>query len=339
MAAKKPNVFHTARPISYTGNSLRTQRRKRAEQKIAVQGTKLLTSFFKNQDQDSVLLEHYDNDSENQTADLDFESILLDLKTLLNDKTLSIQSRNQLQLIFQFINLRTIGYKTMNASQIVAESIGKEKYQAELIRVWTKNFLKNKTIPTSKRDKHQKIKSLLWDEDVNKMILKYLWSKGCAVTIKDFKTYVEESVFPAIGIEQKKTISENTARIWLNKLGWFFQVGKKNIYYDGHERPDVIAYRENFLLEMESLEKLMPKPMDEDITVMIEPQLNPNEKKHILVTHDESVFYANDGKKTYWGPKNHAPLRKKGNGLSLHISDFLTEIDGRLKFEDKEACI
>jgi len=33
------------------------------------------------------------------------------------------------------------------------------------------------------------------------MILKYLQSKGCAVTIKNFKTYVEETVFPTIGIE------------------------------------------------------------------------------------------------------------------------------------------
>ncbi len=51
------------------------------------------------------------------------------------------------------------------------------------------------------------------------MILKYLQSKGYIVTIKDFKTYVEETVFLTIGIEQKKTISENTACIWLNKLG------------------------------------------------------------------------------------------------------------------------
>ncbi len=62
---------------------------------------------------------------------------------------------------------------------------------------------------------------------------------------------------------------------------------------------------------MEKLEKLMPNPMDEDITIIIELQLDSNEKKHILVIHDESVFYANDGKKTYWDPKNHAPLKKK----------------------------
>jgi hypothetical protein len=33
------------------------------------------------------------------------------------------------------------------------------------------------------------------------------------------------------------------------------------------------------------------------------------------------------------------PLRKKGTGLSLHVSDFLTEVDGRLKFEEEEACV
>ncbi len=36
------------------------------------------------------------------------------------------------------------------------------------------------------------------------MILKYLQSKGYAVTIKDFKAYVGKTVFPIIEIEQKK---------------------------------------------------------------------------------------------------------------------------------------
>jgi len=30
----------------------------------------------------------------------------------------------------------------MDASQIIAKSIGKGKYQAELIHIWTKNFKK-----------------------------------------------------------------------------------------------------------------------------------------------------------------------------------------------------
>ncbi|CAJ0760207.1 10742_t:CDS:2, partial [Entrophospora sp. SA101] len=58
------------------------------------------------------------------------------------------------------------------------------------------------------------------------------------------------------------------------------------------------------------------------------PLLNQGEKRYVLITHDECVFYANDGKKSFWGPPGHVPLRKKG-----------MEIDGRLKFEGEEACI
>ncbi|RGB26216.1 hypothetical protein C1646_631478 [Rhizophagus diaphanus] len=70
--------------------------------------------------------------------------------------------------------------------------------------------------------------------------------------------------------------------------------------------------------------------------VLEELILNVNEKRHILITHDKSTFYANDRKKTFWGPVGHQPLQKKGAGLSLHISDFLTEVDRCLKTEENE---
>jgi hypothetical protein len=43
----------------------------------------------------------------------------------------------------------------------------------------------------------------------------------------------------------------------------------------------------------------MPKPFDDDIMILIEPNLNEGDKKHILVTLDELVFYTNDRKKTF----------------------------------------
>ena len=43
-------------------------------------------------------------------------------------------------------------------------------------------------------------------------------------------------------------------------------------------------------------------------------------------------------KKTLWGPKGHQRLLKKGTGLSLHVSDFITDVGGRLKFGDELAC-
>ena len=344
--SKDPVIFNNARPLTYHGNSDRTKRRKKAAAKEASKGSTNITKYFINNSAPISLL----NDQINIIADdlINLEEIieregfnlaLEELNALIKDKSLISQVKNRLQLILQYINLRLAGHRCMEASQTIAVSIGKGKYQARLIRAWTQNFVIYRSIPTSMRGKHQKIKSLLGDEDIYQMITEYLRSVGCNVTVDKFKEYIEQEVFPSVGIEIKKSISNTTVRAWLKYFGWTFRTGAKDIYYDGHERSDVLEYRQEFLAEMEQLEQWMPKPSDDDIMILIEPNLNEGNKRHILVTHDESVFYANDGKKTFWGPVGHQPLRKKGAGLSLHVSDFLTEVDGRLKFEQDEACV
>jgi len=40
-----------------------------------------------------------------------------------------------------------------------------------------------------------------------------LWSVGCDVTVDKFKAYIEQEVFPSVGIEDKKTISNTTAHV------------------------------------------------------------------------------------------------------------------------------
>ncbi|UZO19289.1 uncharacterized protein OCT59_010586 [Rhizophagus irregularis] len=77
------------------------------------------------------------------------------------------------------------------------------------------------------REKHQKVKSLLGDEDILQMITEYLRSVGYNVTVREFKAYIKQDEF---------------------------RVEKKNVYYDGHERPDVIEYRQEFLHEISELE-------------------------------------------------------------------------------------
>ena len=63
----------------------------------------------------------------------------------------------------------------------------------------------------------------------------------------------------------------------------------------------------------------------------ISPILEPDDKEVILVTHDECIFYSNDGKRGVWVKSGELPLRKKGNGRSIMVSEFLTEECGRLK--------
>ena len=58
---------------------------------------------------------------------------------------------------------------------------------------------------------------------------------------------------------------------------------------------------------------------------MIMPQnLPPGQKPLVLVTHDESTFNANDGKRRLWMEKGKQPLRPKARGKGLMVSDFLT---------------
>ncbi|CAG8727035.1 12079_t:CDS:1, partial [Funneliformis caledonium] len=45
------------------------------------------------------------------------------------------------------------------------------------------------------RGKYQKIKSLLGDEDIYQMIIEYLQSVRCDITVDKFKEYIEQEVF------------------------------------------------------------------------------------------------------------------------------------------------
>jgi hypothetical protein len=56
------------------------------------------------------------------------------------------------------------------------------------------------------------------------------------------------------------------------------------------------------------------------------------------VTHDESVFYQNDQRKTAWvHDSDKAKLKPKGDGQSIMVSDFLTPDWGRLC--DGDECV
>ena len=52
-----------------------------------------------------------------------------------------------------------------------------------------------------------------------------------------------------LGIETQ-TVSVWTVRTWMDSLGYKYGVWKKGVYVDGHERSDVVEYREKFLERM-----------------------------------------------------------------------------------------
>ncbi len=70
---------------------------------------------------------------------------------------------------------------------------------------------------------------------------------------------------------------------------------------------------------------------------MISLALAISERELIFVTHDECIFYSNDGKRRIWVTDRQMPLRKKGNGRSIMVSEFLSEACGQLKLSEEES--
>jgi hypothetical protein len=83
----------------------------------------------------------------------------------------------------------------------------------------------------------------------------------------------------------------------------------------------------------------MPIFTGDDLEVQINPELGEGEKIHVIVTQDETTFQSNDDQKSGWRPTNEQPLRKKGQGRTMHVSDFLTETIGRLKLSDEQKLV
>ena len=64
------------------------------------------------------------------------------------------------------------------------------------------------------------------------------------------------------------------------------------------------------------------------------PFLQLGQRPRILVTHDESCFSLHDGKPTIW-MDNNRPLRPKGQGRSIMVSEFVCECHGPMKLNEE----
>ncbi|PKY48738.1 hypothetical protein RhiirA4_464409 [Rhizophagus irregularis] len=81
---------------------------------------------------------------------------------------------------------------------------------------------------------------------------------------------------------------------------------KKGVYYDGHERPDVLKL---------------------------------GEKELVQVTHNKCHFYANDGQQKIWIRENEDILRSKYIGHLIMVLAFLCSCHGLLQLSDEQLQV
>jgi len=102
--------------------------------------------------------------------------------------------------------------------------------------------------------------------------------------------------------------------------GWY----TKEVFVDGHEQKDVIAYRnEVFLLAWKEHTRRFVI-FAEDGSWSLPSTLQEGEKPLVLVTYNKSIFSANDGKRQGWMVNGKQPLRPKNKGKGIMISGFRT---------------
>jgi hypothetical protein len=115
----------------------------------------------------------------------------------------------------------------------------------------------------------------------------------------------------------------------------------KNVYWDGHERIDVVKRRKEFLQELQELDRLSTQYTEDlktkEWTITV-PTLGEGDKEHVLIWHDEMAVHANDCRKAYWGHPSETVLRDKNQGRLMMVSDFITAGTecGRLVLTDEQ---
>ena len=112
------------------------------------------------------------------------------------------------------------------------------------------------------------------------------------------------------------TICSHTAQQWLHHLGFEYKEVKKDVFADGHKHPDVVEDCKHFLNRMKDFEPYLvefeadgamkPKTYSLDCAVGGNKQCPV-----IVITHDECIFSANDGKRTAWTRQEESWLRPK----------------------------
>ncbi|RQM19376.1 hypothetical protein B5M09_013890, partial [Aphanomyces astaci] len=251
----------------------------------------------------------------------------------LYDKTTTVAGASFLQIcvLLKFFELRTTWSSRRQAATITSSGMpAKLNRHARTIQFWARHFETSGALPVFLRGKHQKTESLMHDEDFMAKCAEWLHAQlPNQRSPQRFQRHLNMEVIPLLTGALEANLSESTARRWMQHIGYRYGLWKKNVYTDGHEREDVTAYRERFCKLFLSLAERMKFYSGEDMAT-VDLLTATNEPEIVWITHDESVFYANDDGNKGWPQIDNHDLHKKGRGCSIMVSDFLCPCHGRL---------
>jgi hypothetical protein len=234
------------------------------------------------------------------------------------------------------------GKEWIDASLHTARTFQKGPYLARNLREWSRLYINNRKEIPANPYRSWNTSLLFRHEDLSTEIKMHLQSIGKYIRAQDIVDYLDRPTVKE-RLKLKKTISLATAQRWMHKMGYRWTKQPSGQFVDGHERDDVVAYRQNiFLPAMAELDPKMrawkngveeeEKPWPNDI----EDGTRPFQELTVMWHHDESTFYANDRRQVRWVHEDEKAVpRAKGEGASLMVSDFVSADYGWLRAPDR----
>ena len=219
------------------------------------------------------------------------------------------------------------------AQQIYPEN--NREWRARSIREWGSYYLIHHALPRLNQGKHQKVTSFIDCEDVQIACLRWIRTINPNMLHgRSFSEWVTSQLHLILEYPNPIQLGSRQATVWLQKLGFQYQQHRQNHNVDGHEREDVVKYRQKFLERMSEFEKKMFKFIGDDCETALRPDIPDGIRPLVLVVQDESCFSGHEGRKTLWMRKDKTILRPKGQGRSIMVSEFLCECHGRMRLSD-----
>ena len=165
-----------------------------------------------------------------------------------------------------------------------------ERSMYRLIKDFEANGYALSEFKSGKHERRWIVNNEIWGRKCREYVRENAIKKGAPnMTVSDFQQFVNSEILPKLlpGAETRglskatlqKGINVFTARQWLLHLGCFFKEGRKDVYYDGHERPDVVEYRNLFVPRL--------------LSYLNDPNM-------VVIFQDEVIYKSFEGQTSFW---------------------------------------
>ena len=222
--------------------------------------------------------------------------------------------------VHRYFYHRCRGERRVAASMKAAEMLRAEptEHQGRRIREWATEYAMTGELPELHQGKHAKRVSFIDDEDHANALRTLLRSIPRNLrTSAVFASKINET-YPDLHV------SDSTACRWMHILGFSPYTLTSKTYYDGHERPDVVEYRGDFIAKMVTFQARMNGYSGANMDIVHPPVgLAPGQCALLVCAHDESSVDSACGRQKPWVEEGHAPMLPK-RGQCIMVSGIVS---------------